>query len=71
LSLGAQNYLTTLRNFERLWQMYKSGKAKRNSATYAQLKFPLETFALYAKKELIVLASIAHNRTNKTVYDVM
>ena len=51
--------------------MYKSGKTKRNSATYAQLKFPLETYALYAKKELIVLASIAHNRTNKTVFDVM
>ena len=36
-----------------------------------QYKMKLETYALLAKREIIVMACIAHNRTNKTIEDIL
>ena len=70
LSLGARHYLAALRQFERLYQLYRTGKNKRGTV-FVQFRHPLETFGLMASKGLIVMACVAHNRTSKSVYDVL
>jgi hypothetical protein len=70
LSLSARHYLQALRQFERLFQMYRTGKNKRGTV-FVQFKMPLETFGLMASKGIIVMACVAHNRTSKPVYEVL
>ena len=50
--------------------MYSSGKNK-NGTVIVQIKLQLETFALLAKKDTIVMACIMHNRTNKSVGEIL
>jgi hypothetical protein len=33
--------------------------------------YPLQTFALFAKEPYVLMATIAHNRTEKDVFEVL
>ena len=55
--------------FERLHHMYQSGKNRKD--VMLTQKYALETYGLLAKGDTIVMVCVAHNRTSKTVGDVL
>ena len=49
--------------------MYMSAKNKKDVLITA--KYALETYGLLAKGEIIIMICVAHNRTSKTVGEIM
>jgi len=49
--------------------MYMSAKNKKD--VLITTKYALETYGLLAKGDMIVLVCVAHNRTSKTVGEIM
>ena len=69
LSKQAKAYLRCVCQFERLYHMYMSA-SNRKEVMITQ-KYPLETYGLLAKGDLVVMVCVAHNRTSKTVGEIM
>jgi len=49
--------------------MYMSSKNKKD--VMITQKYALETYGLLAKGDLIVLVCVAHNRTSKSIGDIL
>lgn len=69
LSKNAKSYLKTVSHFEKLYHMYRSAKNKKD--VMITQKYALETYGLLAKGDLIVLICVAHNRTSRSVGEIM
>ena len=69
LSKYSKSYLKAVCQFERLYQMYMSSKNKKD--VMITQKYALETYGLLAKGDIIILACVAHNRTSKSIGDIL
>ena len=69
MSKYAQQYLRSVCQFERLHHMYMSAKNKKD--VMITQKYATETYGLLAKGDMVIMLSIAHNRTSKSIGEIM
>ena len=69
LSPSAKQFLKNLRHFEQLYALYLRSPNKQT--VLITHKMQLETYGLLAKNKIIILACVSHNRTNKSVADIL
>ena len=55
--------------FEKLHHQYLVGKKKKD--IFIKKVYPIDTFVIYSKEQWVVMAQIAHNRTNLEVGEIM
>lgn len=60
-------HIRSLQEFESLYDRYQSNPKKDSLITKV---YAIETYALYALNDIIILATIAHNRTSKDISEV-
>ncbi len=63
------NQLRSLQEFEKLHNQYLASPNKED--LLIKKVYAIETYALYAKENYVIMATIAHNRTEKTVGEVL
>jgi sulfur transfer complex TusBCD TusB component (DsrH family) len=59
--------LRSLKEFEILFDRYSASPRKDSLITKV---FAIETYALYAMGDIIIMATIAHNRTSKDISEI-
>lgn len=69
MSNYAKSYMKTVGQFEKLYHMYMSAKNKKE--VLITQKYALETYGLLAKSDMVILVCMAHNRTSKSVGEVL
>ena len=65
----ARRYLETLRQLERLYHQYVSGRKKKN--VLIKVKMQVETYCLVARDGVVGLMSVNHHRTTRDPADVL
>jgi hypothetical protein len=60
-------HLRSLLEFEKLFDRYQANPRKE---TLLKKVYAIETYALYAINDMVIMATIAHNRTSKDVSEV-
>ena len=59
--------MRSLYEYESLYDRYTASSRKETLLTKV---FTIETYALYAVNEIVVMATIAHNRSSKDIYEI-
>jgi hypothetical protein len=59
--------MRSLYEYESLYDRYTASARKETLLTKV---FTIETYALYAVNEIVVMATIAHNRSSKDIYEI-
>ena len=65
LPLASREYIESIRQFEKLYHMYQSSKNKKE--VLISRKYQLITYGLLAKGEIVVMVSVAHNRSTRDI----
>lgn len=60
-------HIRSLHEFEKLYDRYQSNPRKE---TLLVKVFAIETYVLYAHGEMVIMATIAHNRTSKDISEI-
>jgi len=60
-------HMRSLKEFEILFDRYNAAPRKDSLITKV---FAIETYALYAMGDIIIMATIAHNRTSKDISEI-
>ena len=58
----------SIKEYSRLYEQYQGGRNKKE--VLIKKVCTMETYALYSTGEFVVLATIAHNRTNRDTKDI-
>lgn len=60
-------HLRSLHEYEKLYDRYQTNPRKE---TMFMKVYAIETYVLYAYNELVIMATIAHNRTSKDISEI-
>jgi hypothetical protein len=63
------SHVRAIQEFEQLYQRYHTSPNKKE--LMIKKVMPLETYALLAVNGYVIMATVAHNRTEKEIFDVL